>query len=54
MMVAWTNQFLIAGFGNISYLLCATVAYLHIIPIEICSKAENADLSIELTSLQRL
>ena len=33
MMVAWVNKFLVVWF-DISHILCATVAYLHIIPIE--------------------
>ena len=34
MMVAWINQFLVVWFDNISHILCATVAYIHIILIE--------------------
>ena len=33
-MVAWINNFLVVWFDNISYILWATVAFLHIIPIE--------------------
>ena len=58
MMVAWINRFLVVWFDNISHILCATVAYIHIIPIENfmkpCSNAKNADLSVEGASLQRL
>ena len=34
LMVAWINQFLVVWFDNISHILCATVAFLHIILIE--------------------
>ena len=34
MMVAWINQFLVVWFDNISHIVFAEVAYLHIIPIE--------------------
>ena len=34
MMVAWINKFLVVWIDNISHILCATVAYLHIISIE--------------------
>ena len=57
-LVAWINRFLVVWFDNISHILCATVAYIHIIPIENfmkpCSNAKNADLSVEGASLQRL
>ena len=34
MMLAWIKQFLVVWFDNISRILCATLAYLHIISIK--------------------
>ena len=57
MMVASINKFLVVWFDNISHILCATVAYLHIIPIETFMELVEGGKCrsiVEGTSLQRL